>query len=244
MDETKAGVIFSYRPLYIQVKDSLIRRLIDGAWQPGQIIPSEMELAREIGVSQGTIRKALDAMTAENLLVRRQGRGTYVAEPAESRILFQFFRIVSDSGEASFPDSRVLRWSREKANATERESLALQKGAEVWRLARIRDLGGVPAIAETISLSTARFTGFEALRSIPNNIYRLYSEKWGVTIARAREKLKAAAASKADAGALGCAEGTPLLRIVRVAFDLEGNPVELRVSRCLTDQTHYLSELK
>src|SRR6185437_16486774 len=107
MAETSAGGTFSYRPLYIQVKDSLIRRLIDGAWQPGQIIPSETDLAREIGVSQGTIRKALDTMTAENLLVRRQGRGTYVAEPAESRILFQYFRIVPDSGEASFPDSRI-----------------------------------------------------------------------------------------------------------------------------------------
>jgi len=244
MAETDTGTTFNYRPLYIQVKDSLIRRLIDGAWQPGQLIPSEMELSREIGVSQGTIRKALDVMTAENLLVRRQGRGTYVAEPAESRILFQFFRIVPDNGEASFPDSHILHWSREKATDAERESMALPHAADVWRIARIRDLGGVAAIAETISLSTARFTGFEILPSIPNNLYRLYSEKWGITIARAREKLKATAASKADAGALGCPEGTPLLQITRVAFDLEGNPVELRVSRCLTGRTHYLSELK
>jgi GntR family transcriptional regulator len=235
---------FGYRPLYIQVKDSLIRRLIDGVWQPGQIIPSETELAREIGVSQGTIRKALDTMTAENLLVRRQGRGTYVAEPAESRILFQYFRIVPDSDEASFPDSRILRWSRAKATAAERKSLALAEQSDVWRIARVRDLGGVPAIAETISLSAARFAGFDALPAIPNNIYRLYSEKWGITIARAREKLKAVAASRADAEALGCAEDTPLLRISRVAFDLEGNPVELRVSRCLTENMHYLSELR
>lgn len=244
MAETNTGTAFSYRPLYIQVKDSLIRRLIDGEWQPGQIIPSETDLAREIGVSQGTIRKALDTMTAENLLVRRQGRGTYVAEPAESRILFQYFRIVPDSDEASFPDSRVLRWSRERANRTERESLALPEGSAVWRIARVRDLGGLPAIAETISLSAARFAGFDSLPEIPNNIYRLYSDRWGITIARAREKLKAIAASKTDAEALGCAEGTPLLRIDRIAFDLEGNPVELRVSRCLTQNVHYLSELR
>jgi GntR family transcriptional regulator len=244
MAEANTGGTFGYRPLYIQVKDSLIRRLIDGVWQPGQIIPSEVDLAREIGVSQGTIRKALDTMTAENLLIRRQGRGTYVAEPAESRILFQYFRLVPDSDEASFPDSRILRWSREKANRTERESLALPQNALVWRIARVRDLGGVPEIVETISLSAARFAGFDGLPGIPNNIYRLYSEKWGITIARAREKLKAVAASKADADALGCAEGTPLLRIDRIAFDLEGNPVELRVSRCRTENVHYLSELR
>ena len=244
MVETNTAGTFSYRPLYIQVKDSLIRRLIDGAWQPGQIIPSETDLAREIGVSQGTIRKALDAMTAENLLVRRQGRGTYVAEPAESRILFQYFRLVPDSNEASFPDSRILRWSLEKADDTDRKSLALPQGSDVWRIARVRDLGGAPVIAETISLSAMRFAGFDALPSIPNNIYRLYSERWGITIARAREKLKAVAASKADAAALECVEGTPLLQIARIAFDLEGNPVERRISRCLTENVHYLSELR
>lgn len=244
MAETNTASAFGYRPLYVQVKDSLVRRLIDGEWQPGQIIPSETDLAREIGVSQGTVRKALDTMTAENLLVRRQGRGTYVAEPAESRILFQYFRIVPDSDEASFPDSRVLRWSRERASRSEQESLSLKEKSEVWRIARLRDLGGAPVIAETISLSAARFTDLEAMPSIPNNIYRLYSERWGITIARAREKLKAVAASQADAGVLGCVAGTPLLQITRVAFDLEGNPVELRVSRCLTENVHYLSELR
>ena len=143
MAETNTARTFSYRPLYIQVKDSLIRRLIDGKWQPGQIIPSETDLALEIGVSQGTIRKALDTMAAENLLIRRQGRGTYVAEPAESRILFQYFRIVPDDGEASFPDSRILNWSRKKATAAEREGLALPENSDVWRIARVRDLGGV-----------------------------------------------------------------------------------------------------
>lgn len=244
MPEIGAAGTFSYRPLYIQVKDSLIRRLIDGQWQPGQIIPSETDLAREIGVSQGTIRKALDTMTAENLLVRRQGRGTYVAEPAESRMLFQYFRMVPDSGEPSFPDSRILRWSREKANAAEEQGLVLPNGSDVWRIVRIRDVAGVPSIAETISLSAARFTGFDALDAIPNNVYRLYSEKWGITIARAREKLKAVSASANDAEALGCAVATPLLQISRVAFDLESNPVELRVSRCLTETVHYLSELR
>jgi GntR family transcriptional regulator len=235
---------FAYRPLYIQVKDSLIRRLIDGQWQPGQMIPSETDLAREIGVSQGTIRKALDVMTAENLLVRRQGRGTYVAEPAESRMLFQYFRMIPDSGEPSFPDSRILARSREKADATERSELGLASGASVWRIERIRDVAGAPAIVETISLSAVRFADFDRLTGIPNNVYRLYSEKWGITIARARERLKAVAASPADATALGCRPGTPLLRINRVAFDLEGNAVERRVSRCLTATLHYLSELR
>jgi len=235
---------FAYRPLYVQVKDRLVRRLIDGAWLPGQLIPSEMELAREIGVSQGTIRKALDAMTGENLLVRRQGRGTYVAEPEESRILFQFFRLVGDDGEHAFPTSRILSRETVQANAVERERLQLGPASRVVRIERVRSLGGRPLIVETISLPHERFSSIEAMAEIPNNVYRLYSQNWGVTIARAVERLKAVAATPADARELGCTAGAPLLEIARVAYDLEGSPVELRLSRCLTDGIHYASELR
>lgn len=244
MSQAAETALFSYRPLYVQVKDSLVRRLIDGAWQPGQLIPSEIELAREIGVSQGTIRKALDAMTAENLLIRRQGRGTFVAEPEESRILFQFFRMVSDNGERAFPSSHVVGWTRSAASDAERGALALSSGAEVFRVERIRTIAGKPVIIETISLPAHRFDGFEQLPEIPNNVYRLYSLRWGITIARAEERLKAVIASPADATALGCSPSAPMLEISRVAFDLEAKPVELRLSRCLTDGIHYSSDLR
>ena len=235
---------FSYRPLYLQVKDSLVRRLIDGVWQPGQLIPSEMELAREVGVSQGTIRKALDVMTAESLLVRRQGRGTFVAEPEEGRLLFRYFRMASDDGARAFPDSRVLQTSAGNAGAANAAQLDIAAGAAIWRVERVRSLAGRPRITEMIVLPAARFPGFDAAGALPNNVYRLYSDRWGITIGRASERLKAVAASAADATALGCAAGSPLLEISRVAFDLENRPVELRISRCLTDGFHYSSELR
>jgi GntR family transcriptional regulator len=239
MDQTA----FAYRPLYVQVRDQLVRRLIDGEWQPGQHIPSEIELAREVGVSQGTIRKALDAMTAENLLIRRQGRGTFVARPEESRILFQFFRLVPDDGKRSFPDSAILDLQPDAATAPEADALALAPGDPVWRIERVRTLSGDPLLVETITLPAARLPGFGDLETIPNNVYGLYSERFGITIGRASEKLKAVAATPADATALGCAAGAPLLAITRIALDLENKPVELRVSRCLTQAVHYSSEL-
>jgi len=241
----EAGEIaaFSYKPLYLQVKDSLVRRLIDGVWQPGQLIPSEMELAREVGVSQGTIRKALDAMTTESLLIRRQGRGTFVAEPEESRLLFRFFRISDDHGGRAFPDSRILRRFEAAADLDAAASLGIAPGAPVWRLERTRSFKGVPMIVETITLPEARFRDFDRVADIPNNVYRLYSDRWGITIGRASERLKAVAASAADAKELGSITGSPLLEISRVAFDLENRPVELRLSRCLTDGFHYSSEL-
>ncbi|TWG99537.1 GntR family transcriptional regulator [Mesorhizobium sp. J18] len=244
MTETLQAKALTFRPLYLQVKESLVRRLINGSWQPGQLIPSEMELARELGVSQGTVRKALDTMTAENLLIRRQGRGTFVAEPEEGRLLFQFFRLVQDNGGRSFPSSRILRSGPEKANRQEMETLGLVRDATVWRIERIRMFGKEPLLVETITLPAARFPGFDTIEEIPNNVYRLYSQRWGITIGAASEKLKATGADLRDARHLGCRPGMPLLHISRVAFDLEQNPVELRVSRCLTEKTHYRSELR
>ena len=238
MSEMAQERTFPLRPLYLQVKESLVRRLVEGAWQPGQLIPSEMELARELGVSQGTVRKALDVLAADNLLIRKQGRGTYVAEPEESRILFNFFRLVPDTGERTFPNSKTVRRTKAAATRVEAAALGVAKGSMIWRIERIRTFGNDPLLVETIALPAARLPGFEAQKDIPNNVYRLYSQGWGITIASAREKLKAVSASAHDAAHLNCLPGTALLEISRVAFDLEHNAVELRISRCLTERAH------
>lgn len=243
LQETDSNI--GFKPLYAQVKDRLIRRLVDGTWQPGTNIPSEQELARQLNVSQGTVRKALDAMTAESLLVRQQGRGTFVAEPEDSRILFQFFRLTSDerSGKDAFPESRLLDWSEGPTTPQEARSLSIAEADPVWRIERVRELDGTPAIAETLAVPSATFPGFGDLEEIPNNIYRLYSSRWGITIAKADERVKAVLCEPRDAAALGCGVGVPLLLITRIARDLEGNPVELRSSRCLTSDLHYAVSL-
>jgi GntR family transcriptional regulator len=237
--DTKLG----FRPLYLQVREEITRQLASGRWQPGTMLPSEQELARELGVSQGTVRKALDAMTAERILVRRQGRGTFVAEYEESRILFQFFRLYPDAGERLFPVSKVLGLSSASPNPREREALGLDADATVWRISRLRYHGAQLIMRETLSLPFALFKDLGELKEIPNNVYRLYSQRWGITITRISEKLKAIAADKADRAELGCAIGTPLLEVRRVAFDLHKRPVEYRESRCLTETMHYASDL-
>ncbi|WP_274423168.1 GntR family transcriptional regulator [Chelativorans sp. YIM 93263] len=244
MTDTAQTEAFGFRPLYRQVKESLVRRLIEGEWQPGQLIPSEMELSRELGVSQGTVRKALDTMRAENLLIRRQGRGTYVAEPEHGDLRFQFFRLVPDDGEHVFPASRTLRRVQAEADQEEAKALGMRQKDPIWRVERIRMLENVPSIIETISLPEGRFPGFDSLDDVPNNLYRIYSQRWGITIGSATEQLKAVGASVRDAKHLDCRSGHPLLRIARTAFDLERNAVELRVSRCLTEDAYYLSELR
>lgn len=232
-----------FRPLYAQVKAIFVRRIADGVWPPGASLPSEGQLASEIGVSQGTVRKALDELAAENLLVRRQGRGTFVAQHDERRILFQYFKLTPDHGAARFPDSRVLSILIAPADAAERDGLELGEGDPVIRIRRVRRLDARPTIVERLSLPQRLFPGLEAV-AIPNNLYGLYATRYGVTVAQARERLKAVALGDDNAALLGVEAGRPALAIDRIALGLDGMPVERRFSLCLTEEAHYLSELR
>jgi GntR family transcriptional regulator len=231
-----------FRPLYKQVREQLTRRIGDGRWKAGDMVPSEMQIAAELGVSQGTVRKALDDMTAAKLLVRRQGKGTFVAMHDEARILFQFFKLQPDGGERAFPESEVLSCAPADADADEARQLGLYLGEPVIRIRRVRSLQGRPCIAETITLPLALFDGIER-EAVPNNLYDIYARTYGVTVAGGSERIKAVAADPETARLLGVAEGAPLLSIDRVATALDGRPVERRLSLCATATISYVTEL-
>ena len=234
-----------YRPLYQQVKDLLRRRIVDGTWRPDEVLPSEGRLAAEFGVSQGTVRKALDELAAQNLVVRRQGRGTFVAAHSPDTALFHFFHIVDQSGARQVPESELLDCRRGIAGPRETDALALMPGALVLRIDRRRSIAGRPAIVERIVVPQTLFPDLDDLgpEGLPNTLYDLYQSRYGVTVGRATERVRAVAAAPEDAAYLGVADGTPVLEIDRIARDLDERPVEWRVSRCLTDRLAYLSEL-
>ncbi len=238
---TEAGL--GFRPLYRQVRDMLIRRLVDGVWAPGDLLPSEMQLAAELRVSQGTVRKALDAMAAENLVVRQQGRGTFVSRHDDERIMFQFFKIVPDEGERAFPQSRILSVARSEATGEEAAALRTGPGGAVVRMRRLRSIAGRTAIAETIAVPATLFPEIE-LMELPNNLYGLYTLHFGITISRSEERLKAVAATVQEADLMGLEPGAPVLAITRIAFSLDRTPVEWRRSLCSTEYVHYRSELR
>ena len=140
-----------FRPLYRQVRDVLVKRIVDNVWQPGELLPSEFEIAGDLGVSQGTIRKALDELETEKFIVRRQGKGTYVARHDDARILFQFFKLVPDSGKSEFPESQILDVTVEAADAEAAAALGLAANARVVRIERLRSLGSQVCIIERIT---------------------------------------------------------------------------------------------
>jgi GntR family transcriptional regulator len=231
-----------FRPLYQQVRDTLTKRIAEGVWRGGEMVPSEFQIAAELGVSQGTVRKALDDMTAANLLVRRQGKGTFVASHDEARILFQFFKFKPDSGEAVFPESDVISVKTVKASEDEITRLHLRPNASVIHISRVRSLAGQRVIIENICLPLDLFDGLQQ-KDIPNNLYHLFADSYGVTISGGDESLKAVAAPVDIAQALGVAAGSPLLLVDRIAIAVDGRAVEWRRSYCTTDSVHYAIEL-
>lgn len=227
------------QPLYVRIREALRQRVQSGHWRPGTMLPSEHELAAELDVHQGTVRKALGELAAERLLERRQGVGTFVAEHTAQAVLFRFFRLFDADGRQITPNSTPVSIGYGRANAAERRRLALPAGASVVRIARCRTHNGRPFIREQIVLPRARFPDIERESSLPNTLYDLFQRRYATTIAHADEQVSADAADADDATALGIATGSPLLVIDRIAISIDGAPVEWRVSRCWMDGRHY-----
>jgi GntR family transcriptional regulator len=228
-----------YRPLYQQVYDFLVKQIAAGEWGPGESLPSEQALAGRLNVSQGTVRKALDALAADSLIDRRQGKGTYVAEHTQERALFRFFRMARPGGARVLPTSTGDILKRRVARSAEVDKLALKPGAEVYDVTRVRLMDGEPAVLEKIIVPADVFPGLERHDPLPNALYALYQREYGVNIVSAEEELRADTARKDDCRRLKLPAGAALLHIDRVALSLEGARVEWRTSRCDTSRFVY-----
>jgi len=242
-DAPEGGPAFS--PLYRQIKDLLTRSLQGGEWQPGDAIPSEMELAARYKVSQGTVRKAVDELAIENLLVRRQGKGTFVATHAEERTQYRFLRLTPDEGGGADMQRRLLDCRRLRAPADVARALRLKSGDPVVQVSRLLLAGAQPVVLDDIFLPGALFKGLTAERmtSYKGPMYGLFEAEFGVRMIRAEEKIRALAADEVQAGLLQVAPGAPLLSVERLSLTYGDMPVELRRGLYRTDRYHYRNEL-
>lgn len=231
--------------LYAQTEAILTRRIAEGFWAPGAMIPPEPDLAAELGVSPGTVRKALGGLERRRLIERRQGRGTFVAAHTSERALFHFFRITALDGARRAPTSHVLDCRTIAASVEEAGPLGVAPGTALHRVKRGRLIEGSACILERIWLPAARFPGFAlpVMREMTDELYVLYQRDHGVTIGRAEERLAAIAAAEEDALLLNLAPGAPLLEVSRIAFDLQDRPVERRITLLDTAAHRYVANL-
>ncbi len=238
----------AFSPLYQQIKSLILQSLQGGEWKPGETIPSEMELASRFRVSQGTVRKAIDELAAENLVVRRQGKGTFVATHSEQHVQYRFLRLLPDSGDTRDEgpaDRRIIDCKRQRAPADIARALGLRTGDAVLQVRRVLAFQGVPTILEDLWLPATPFKGLtaERLDAYRGPMYALFEAEFGIRMVRADEKIRALAAAPAAAELLGVAPGEPLLSVERTAFTYNDLPMELRRGLYRTDTHHYHNSL-
>jgi GntR family transcriptional regulator len=245
MADTLAAGSLTFNPLYKEVKIRLTRGLAAGEWKPGEAIPSEARLGERFNVSIGTIRKAIDELVAERILVRQQGRGTFVATHTEDRTLFYFFHIVGKDGSRELPVIELLSFKSGPATTVEEKRLGLARGAAVLRIQNVLKLGGKPVVFDEISVPAALFPDLdeEAFRAREGTIYGLYQARYGISVLRISERLAARHPPARAASVLDITTDTPALAIKRVAYTYDDSPVEYRVSWVNTERHEYLSDL-
>jgi len=237
--------VASFSPLYEQIKAMILASLQAAEWLPGAVIPSEMELAARDAVSQGTVRKAIDELAAQNLLVRRQGKGTFVATHQEDDWQYRFLRLAPDSGEKFHLTNQFLVCIKAKASPYIANLLKLKAGDTVIHIDRVQSFAGKPIVFEEIWLSGARFKGLdlEVLNAWHGPVYALYESQFATHMVRAEEKIKAVAADETLAAHLQLPVGAPLLSVERLAFTYGNKPVEIRHARYDTSEQHYENKL-
>ena len=246
--EDVASATPAFSPLYQQIKGLILQSLQSGEWKPGEAIPSEMDLAARYRVSQGTVRKAIDELASGHLVVRRQGKGTFVATHAEQNIQFRFLKLVPDSGTpgSEGPAQRdIIDCRRLRASADIARILGLRSGEAVLQARRVLSFAGTPTILEDIWLPAAPFKGLtaERLANYHGPMYALFETEFNVRMVRAEEKIRAEPATDGRELLLKVAPGTPLLSVERIAYTYQDLPMELRRGYYRTDTHHYHNTL-
>lgn len=242
----QVGAAAAFSPLYRQIKALLVQSLERGEWKPGELIPSEFDLASRFQVSQGTVRKAVDELAAEHMLLRRQGKGTFVSTHHEARTRYRFLRLAPDGeGEGERAESRIVDFKRSRASSDIARGLELRVGDSVVAIRRLLTFGGAPTVVDDIWLPSTLFKGLTA-EVLANNrapLYALFESDYGVSMVRADEKLRAVAANADAAAMLQLQIGTPILQADRISYTYGDKPVEIRRGWYLTDRYHYRNSL-
>ena len=242
-DHKLSSPSLDFQPLYLQVSDSIKQLIVKRHWLPGEALPSEFRLAEEFNVSQGTVRKALNLLTDNKIVTRRQGVGTFVSEHTSQDALFRFFPLQADGESDNSPKAELLSVELCSAPAEAIKALQLNKKDKVTKLVRRRILDNKFCMSETIYLPQSYFPDIHQSSDIPHTLYHYYQNKFNQTVHKTQDSIKAVLATIDDAKMLAIKVGDPLLLVSRVTESIEGKRIEYRLSKCRSDHYHYQIEL-
>ncbi len=231
--------------LYQHIEQQLTQAIHQGEFKPGDALPAEKFLAQRFDASIGTLRKAVDSLVGRGVLLRQQGRGTFVARHSEDRYLFAYFHVVRQDGVKTYPALQLESFDKTKADKDIAKRLQIGTGSRVTKLVNSLHLHGRCVVIDEIYLPEKLFPDLseKIVRERPNTLYQLYQERFGLTVIRAEERLRSVRADAFKAEKLGVAPGDPLLQVIRVAQTFNNQPVELRHSFINTADYEYFAEL-
>jgi GntR family transcriptional regulator len=215
-------------PLYATVRRRLLDDLRDGTWRAGDRLPTEPQLAKRFGVSISTVRKAIDALVNERILLRQAGRGTFVANQNKEETFEPFFQFTDAHGRNVTVDAELLAF--DLAPPDPDLQMHLRSVGKIARIVNLRHASGQAIMLDRLFVPTEVFPELtrEAFVKRSGSIYGFYQEHFGITVVRVEESLTACPADAATAEALGLPPDTPILRIERLAFSFDNRPVEWR----------------
>jgi GntR family transcriptional regulator len=227
---------------YKEVKSAMLAALSSREWSGGEAIPSEKRLAERFGVSIGTLRKAIDELCAEKILVRHQGLGTFVAMHQRDQHFFRYFRIVRRDGEKTYPTVSLVSFKKGRASKEAASMLGMENGTRVFQFVNGLALHGTTVLIEHITVPEALFPGLTEgkLRERPSTLYNFYQDVFSINVVETDERVRVAAASELESSLLAVDEGSALLEIQRIAYSYHRRPVELRISRLNTENYEYI----
>ncbi len=233
-------------PLWKQIRDELLGCLSQGSLRPGQLVPNEKTLVDLFSVSIGTVRKAIDSLEKDGVLVRKQGLGTFVCEHDDSSFLFKYFHICTkDSNEREIPEVECVSFQTRAANSAEAKILKIPEGNnKVFDIYNSLAFNGKIHSIDKITIPIARFPLMtkEVFVNRHSTIYNLYQNKFNVFISKCSERVTAGTAKKNIADMLGIDEGESILKIRRTGYSFHNEIVELRTSYVNTKGVEYIRE--
>lgn len=234
------------QPLYRQVKAHLVQCVLAGEWRPTEALPSEIALAREYNLSQGTVRKAIEEMVHDGLVTRQAGRGTFVTSHNGSYRPFRFHRLFSEAGEKIAGDAvRYLALRQVQLGARAARGLGLGPTAPATECLRLRELDGTPVLVERILLPERLCPDIATVLRAerPGSVYLMLEQHHNILITRVAEWVRARLATDEEGDLLGFSAPTPVLEVERVAYSLGGEAVEWRIMVGDSARLHYANDV-
>ena len=230
-------------PLYIQIAERLIAQIESGGLSPGEQLPPERDLSEKIGVNRMTLRRALQVLESQGLIVRKHGIGTFIAEPKIDRQMEVVFRFSSGMQKRGLtPGAEIISIEQILAEPVLAKDLALSVSSPVYSILRLRSINLEPVMLESYKIPMQRFPGLDRYDLEKRSIYEIMEIEYGVPITRARQSFEPIIASEFEAKLLKIKIGEALMLEKRLSYDGNNLPVEYGKDRYRGDRFRFVTE--